>query len=248
MSESFECGDTGALVAYVYDECEPEVREVITAHAARCASCAAEIEGLGWTHQQLGAWMPPLAEVGFRMSVPSFERSLPWWRAPLPAWAQAAAAVLVFGAGLSIGLARGSGVDQAASSQPSLVTAGDAASRSDLARMEQRLKNEMAQLRTAASAARIPEAPSAARAGSGGATMQEVQALVEQSEERQRREFTLRSVELVRDVETQRRVDLASVRETLGQIQGVTGAEVRQQREAIDQINNYLIRVSQQGR
>ena len=77
--------------------------------------------------------------------------------------------------------------------------------------------------------------------------MQKVEALVAQSEERQRREFTLRSVELARDFEAQRRVDLASVRETLGPLQGVTGTEIRQQREAIDRINNF-IRVSQQGR
>jgi len=88
----------------------------------------------------------------------------------------------------------------------------------------------------------------AAASTSDEAIMRRVQALVEQSEERQRREFTIRSVELARDFEAQRRVDLASVRQTVGQIQGTTGAEVRQQREAIDQINNYLIRVSQQGR
>jgi hypothetical protein len=76
--------------------------------------------------------------------------------------------------------------------------------------------------------------------------MQKIEALVAQSEERQRREFTLRSVELARDIEAQRRIDMASVREAVGQFQGVTGTEIRQQREAIDRINNF-IRVSQQG-
>jgi len=60
-------------------------------------------------------------------------------------------------------------------------------------------------------------------------------------------EFTLRSVEMARDFEAQRRIDMASVREAVGQFQGVTGNEIRQQREAIDRINS-LIRVSQQGR
>ena len=32
MSETFECGDTGALVAYLYEECEPEMRELIAGH------------------------------------------------------------------------------------------------------------------------------------------------------------------------------------------------------------------------
>jgi hypothetical protein len=74
--------------------------------------------------------------------------------------------------------------------------------------------------------------------------MRRVQALVEESEERQRREFTLRSVDLARDFETQRRVDLATIRDTMGQLQGVTGAEFRQQRDAIDRLNTF-IRVSQ---
>jgi hypothetical protein len=115
----------------------------------------------------------------------------------------------------------------------------DAVSRTDLADVERRLRAEMGDLRDATR-------PTQA-AVSDEAIMRKVQALLEQSEERQRREFTLRSVELARDFETQRRVDLASVRETVGQLQGVTGAEIRQQREAIDRINNF-IRVSQQGR
>ena len=77
--------------------------------------------------------------------------------------------------------------------------------------------------------------------------LKKVEALVAQSEERQRREFTLRSVEMARDFEAQRRIDMATVRETVGQFQGAAGTEIRQQREAIDRINNF-IRVSQQGR
>ena len=90
-------------------------------------------------------------------------------------------------------------------------------------------------------------APAPQRAVADDDLMKKVEELVMQSEERQRREFTLRSVELARDIEAQRRIDLASVRETVGQFQGVTGTEIRQQREAIDRINNF-IRVTQQGR
>jgi hypothetical protein len=242
MSELFECGDSGALVAYLYDECEPEVRDTIAAHLGRCLSCSSEIESFGWTRRQLGAWTPPVADLGFQMGVPASELTLPWWRAPLPAWAQAAAAVLIFGAGLSIGAARAPfGADQTASPRASVVPVADTVSRDDLSQMEQRLKAEMTRLRTAAA---VPAQAST----SDEAIMRRVQALVGESEERQRKEFTIRSVELARDFEAQRRVDLASVRQTVGQLQGTTGAEVRQQREAIDQINNYLIRVSQQGR
>jgi len=106
MSETFECGDTGALVAYLYEEGEPEIREVIAGHLTRCAACSSEIDGLRLTRQSLQAWVPPMPELTLQMPVPTPAR-MPWWRAPLPAWAQAAAAVLIFGVGLSVGLVRG---------------------------------------------------------------------------------------------------------------------------------------------
>jgi hypothetical protein len=233
MSESFVCGDPGALVSYVYDECEPEERNIIAAHLARCVSCARDVDEMGATRRDLVSWSPPAADLGFRIPDPEGPVKASWWRAPLPAWAQAAAAVLIFGAGLSTGWARSPGVGPQPRAQTAAAAAAtaDAASRTELAAMEQRLEAEMARLRTAATPAAAPEG----RPGDD-AIMRRVQTLVEESEERQRREFTLRAVELARDFEAQRRVDLASMRETFGQFQGVAGAEIRQQREAIDRI------------
>jgi hypothetical protein len=239
MSETFECGDKAALVAYLYEECEPDERALIATHLTRCATCTGEIEGLTWTRQRLNVWTPPVPELGFQLPMPVQAPRLPWWQAPLPAWAQAAAAVVIFGAGLSIGLTRGTTpVAQAPTPQPVVAAVSDGVSRTDLAQLEQRLKAEMTQMRAAAST------PAPQRAVSEDQIMTRVEALVTQSEERQRREFTLRSVELARDFEAQRRIDMATVRETVGQFQGVTGTEIRQQREAIDRINNF-IRVSQ---
>ncbi|HZM97527.1 MAG TPA: hypothetical protein VFB92_29105 [Vicinamibacterales bacterium] len=242
MSETFECGDTGALVAYMYEECEPEIREVIATHLKRCEACSSEIDGLSWTRGRLQAWVPPMPELRFQMSVPAPEPGLPWWRAPLPAWAQAVAALLIFGVGLSVGLARRPATvpSQASSSQPAAVTI-DTASQTDLSDLEQRLRAEMAQMRSTAAT------PVRQVSASDDDIMKKVEALVAQSEERQRREFTLRSVEMAREFETQRRIDMATVRETVGQFQGAAGTEIRQQREAIDRINNF-IRVSQQAR
>jgi hypothetical protein len=129
---------------------------------------------------------------------------------------------------------------QASSSQPAAVTI-DTASQTDLSDLEQRLRAEMAQMRSTAAT------PVRQVSASDDDIMKKVEALVAQSEERQRREFTLRSVEMARDFETQRRIDMATVRETVGQFQGAAGTEIRQQREAIDRINNF-IRVSQQAR
>jgi hypothetical protein len=131
-------------------------------------------------------------------------------------------------------------VPQPPSIQAVAAPAPDGASRADLVQLEQRLKSEISQMRAAVST------PAPQATVSDEQIMKKVEALVVQSEERQRREFTLRSVELARDIEAQRRIDMASVREAVGQFQGVTGTEIRQQREAIDRINN-LIRISQQG-
>jgi hypothetical protein len=67
--------------------------------------------------------------------------------------------------------------------------------------------------------------------------------MIDESEQRQRRELALRSAELVRDFDAQRNVDLARIERTLGQMDGTTGVEVAQQRQML----NYLMRVSQRG-
>jgi hypothetical protein len=244
MSLTFECGDKNALVAYLYEECEPELRDVISGHLTRCDACSNEIDGLGWTRRRLEVWTPPMPELGFQMPVPVQDAPLPWWRAPMPAWAQAVAALLIFGVGLSVGLARGPAPAPQVSSNPPAASAEPAPTngptRTDLAQLEERLKSEIAQMRSATPVRQVVPA-------SDEDVMKKVEALLAQSEERQRREFTLRTVEMARDFETQRRIDMASVREAVGQFQGVTGTEIRQQREAIDRINS-LIRVGQQGR
>ena len=76
------------------------------------------------TRRHLEVWTPPDAELGFRMQVPSQEARLPWWRAPLPAWAQAAAALVIFGVGLSVGLVRGP-IATAGGFEPAAACSGD---------------------------------------------------------------------------------------------------------------------------
>jgi hypothetical protein len=164
----------------------------------------------------------------------------------MPAWAQAVAALLIFGVGLSAGLARGPvAAPQVSSSAPAAAapapTPIDGPTRTDLAQLEERIKSEIAQMRSATPVRQVVSS-------SDEDVMKKVEALLAQSEERQRREFTLRTVEMARDFEAQRRIDMASVREAVGQFQGVTGTEIRQQREAIDRINSLIRQVGQQGR
>jgi hypothetical protein len=218
------------------------VRTVIAGHLVRCESCSNEIDSLGWTRSNLQVWTPPAPELGFQIPAPAPARQVPWWRAPLPAWAQAAAALLIFGVGFSLGLARTPADAPLASSSPQAAAPPTSvATQTELSQLEQRLTAELAQLRAA------PPTPVRRVTASDDEIVKKMEAMVAQSEERQRREFTLRSVEMARDFEAQRRIDMATVRETVGQFQGVAGTEIRQQREAIDRINNF-IRVSQQGR
>ncbi len=72
--------------------------------------------------------------------------------------------------------------------------------------------------------------------------LRRMQAMVRDSEQRQRRELALRLTQAMKDMEYQRRADLVRIDQNLGQIEGTTGAAVAQQRE----LWNYLVRVAQQ--
>jgi hypothetical protein len=68
-----------------------------------------------------------------------------------------------------------------------------------------------------------------------------VRALIDESEQRQRRELALRTAEIIRDVDAQRQYDFTRVQRALGQFEGQTGLEFQRQRQDL----NNLIRVSQ---
>jgi hypothetical protein len=234
--------DAEALVAFLYDECEPGERVRVARHLQSCAACAAELAALGGTRHQLMAWAPPEAALGFRMSAATASgaaapaRPAPtaaWWRQPLPAWAQAVAAVALFGLGLAAGSVRVAPAPSGQERTAAGVSAGE------LARVESRLREEIASLRPAAIAPARGPAPEDREA----ALMRQVRQLVRESEARQQETLALRATQLARDAEIQRRVDQANWQRTLAQMQGTTGEEVRQQRELL----NYLVNVSQRG-
>jgi anti-sigma factor RsiW len=252
MSETFQCGDSGTLVGYLYDECDAGERDAVAAHIAICAACAAELAALGSAREQLAAWTPPEAKLGFvitqrqsdellRLASDTRPRPAPWFARPLPVWAQVAAAGLVFGVGLSLGIARGtSQMGTAAGVMPSVTTTRTDSAvvpAAELTALEQRLKDEIAAIRTSSRETSLPAAPQ-----SEAQLMARVRALIEESEQRQQRELAIRTTQIVRDFDSQRRVDLAQIQRNFGQIEGLTNAEVREQREML----NYLMRVSQQ--
>jgi anti-sigma factor RsiW len=244
MNDIFQCGDSGGLVAYLYDECSPSERELIAAHLERCATCASEIAALSATRKALAAWTPPDLALGFQITrsdaAPAkiLEPKIAWWRAPLPAWAQAAAALVIFAAGLSLGVARNGSsaqVQTAAVAPSGSPTTVAGVSRDELAELEQRFKAELSQLRSTSAAT-----PAAGR-GSDDAVVQRVKTLIEESEANQRRDFTLRMVDLADVIERQRRVDLAQIGNSMGQFRGATRDEIRQQNEAFSEALRRLV-------
>lgn len=155
MTEMFRCGDGPALTAFLYDECEPLEREVIAAHVAACPACAAEIEELASTRRQLASWAPPEARLGFRVTREDADTvvdarsafaargangtgdaiaTMPWWRRPMPAWAQVAAAAVIFATGIGVGATR-----QAAPVAPLNDAMQSLSTRTDMARVSARL-------------------------------------------------------------------------------------------------------------
>jgi hypothetical protein len=250
MSETYPCGDHAALVSYLYEECTPVERRAIAAHLVICAACAEALIALAGTREQLASWAPPDAQLGLRIgpdnSKSNILRPARWWRQPMPAWAQAAAAIVIFATGVMMGVLRG--VTQSASGEfqgpaaarPNTTVAANPSSaapitRADLAALEQRLHSEMSQ--THVNSQNVAASPADPR------ILERVRVMIDESEQRQRRELALRSAELVRDFDAQRNVDLARIERTLGQMDGTTGVEVAQQRQML----NYLMRVSQRG-
>jgi hypothetical protein len=251
MKESF-CTYAGTrgdlLVTYLFNEMAMEERAGFDRHLASCAVCRAELEALRGVRSELKGWSAP--EPSFHVTFDSArsragERGWSWAR--IPAWAQVAAAALFLGAGagmanlevsygaagLSVrtgwqhpGPARGTGVAAVGPAQASPW-------RADLTALEQRLRSDFRAQSTGATLAGAPELDAALR---------RVRALVEDSEQRQRRELGLRFAEMAREVEAQRQADLVRIDRSLGLISSRTGMEVMRTQQ---QVNSLAQRVSQ---
>jgi hypothetical protein len=241
------CPTGETLVSYLYNECTPVERRRVEEHFMSCGPCAAELAALGGTRTQLSSWTPPDAAFGFRVSAsegpvpgaaPAPVARLPWWRQPMPAWAQAVAATIIFG----IGMAAGS---RQLPVTPVTSTAGTV-SVDQLANLESRLRREIAALRT--SAAKAPVAPVAATArlddAEREALLRQVRMMVRESEDRQQEAFTIRAAQVARDAEIQRLVDVANLRQSLEQMQGSTSEVQRRQ----DELYRYLVNTVGQRR
>ncbi|MDH4063284.1 MAG: hypothetical protein OEW19_02715 [Acidobacteriota bacterium] len=255
MSETFLCDDKDSIVAYLYDELDDTARRRTEDHLRVCGVCASEVAGLRAAREELAAWAPP--ETRLEFAITSADRLAPqadvvrptgWWSSKaVPAWARAAAAVLVVTTGLGLanlqirydanGLVVTTGWMSPAPPGPHVAARAADDWRPALAALESSLRKDIEAGR------QIAAVPAAAEGGrSGDLTAQRMAELIDQSERRQRRELALRLTQFSRDLEVQRRSDLVRINQGLGQFEGRAGAEIQRQRQMLD----LIMRVSTQ--
>jgi hypothetical protein len=229
-----------SLVDYLYDEGDPAERLKVARHLQDCAACSVTVLEMQSVRGLLSEWKPPPVQLGFKIvsadeDVPGAPRQ-GWWRigAGWPAWAKAAAGVLVFAAGMAVSqlsVEYGGGVLTVRARSAGPVATASAVGDIMLSPMPMPMP---------VSESGTPSNPTLDLTG----LESRLKAMIDQSEGRQQRALALRLTELVQDFETQRRADMLNVEQNFGQLEGQTGAEVAQQRELL----NSLVKVSQQAK
>jgi hypothetical protein len=275
------CGYTAdrdeTLVAYLYGDIEPAQRAAFEAHIATCERCRHELADLQGVRGQLQMWTAP--EVSQPMVASAHALGWPVRRGRLqspwldiPAWARAAAAVLVLGVSAGIGGAiahldvrydrgvltlhtgwsreasRGGdpapGAGQAGTA--STTAAGSAVPwHGDIEALERRLRTEFRGLdgRASAPTGSALLARTDGTASADALLLRKVRALLEESERRQRNELALRIAEVVQEFDTKRGADLANIRR-MKTIQSATGVEIVRQQQWL----NLLTQASVQSK
>jgi putative zinc finger protein len=220
MSDTFCCDDKGTLVAYLYGEIEPDARHEVEAHLRRCAACSEEAKALQAVRSELESWVPPVPDLGFTVvrqpsPAPAPVLTSSRWSAvrALPAWAQAAAAVLVLGIGAGV-----ANVQVRYGNDGLLITTGWMAHaapanapsppsqqewRPQLAALEQTLRGEMAQMKHSAEPAAV--STRSADPLDNAALMRRVQSMIDASDQRHRQETSLMLTQFTRDVDMRSR-------------------------------------------
>jgi hypothetical protein len=259
----FRCHYSGdreqAIVSYLYgDDAEFDRTERLNfeEHLTTCGQCRREVDAFSDVRASLTGWSPPALRPQDRSigDVPSPAGATtsgrgPWWRV-MPAWAQAAAALLCVGVAAGIANlevrydADGFRVRTGWLAAPSESAAAEAAAgtdeapwRADLAAVEQRVRSDLraATLEAPAGAIPAPVSPE---------TLRRVRALIEESERRQQRELALRLAETVREMNAQRQADLVRIDRNIGLVQNTTGREMMRQRS--EMLNYLTVRTASQ--
>jgi len=238
------CDSKELLVSFLYDEIDPASKRDFQRHLATCVECREELAELGAARAQIAMWTPPDADLGFRI-VRETELPTRRWFHWSPAWGLAAAAVLLLAIGAAIanvdirygtdGLVVRTGwnhgVDLAQQGRPATVTPVDWKTQAD--QLDRRLR----ELERTSSSPRAPVQSASASDMSDAELLQRVRDIVGQSETRQQRAFASRLLDLTREFDAQRQLDLVAIDQGMTRLQTTTGGEVKQIREVM---NRYV--------
>jgi len=247
MSHKFTCDDKQTLISYLYGEIDHETRQMVEAHLSACEACAAEVTALGDVRADIGLWVPPDVELDFtivkksQLPAATVLRPARWWNT-VPAWGQAAAAILVLAAGAAIANVQVTSGPEGFSVSTGWMTPRAAPALSEPVdgqavdrRIERALVSLEQQLRTEIRSTR-EEQKRVATPPADDATIRRVQQLIADSEQRHERALAMRFVEFTRDMNMQRRADLMNI----GRGMVSYDEQLQRQRQTI----NSLIRVS----
>ena len=222
-----------ALLDYLYEEGDPAERLMIARHLQECAACSVAVLEFQNVRGMLRDWGPPASELGFRVVLDPaplpgvtpdepLRRDSSWgWistRSRSVPWLQAAAAVLLFVAGMAVSQVdveyRDGAVVLSMGSAP--VATGRGASIT--------LKPEtVSYTPTNPNPDVLPQAlPGDRTTPDTEVLLQRVRAMIDQSEQRQQRELALRLSQVTREVDTQHQADLLRIQQDFGQQQDAT--------------------------
>ena len=237
--------DHDALLDYLYEEGDPAERLEIAKHLQGCAPCAVAVLEFQNVRSMLSGWAPPAARpIAARTASPgptvpaSVTRLSPAANHDKPPsysrssrYAQAAAALLIFAAGMAV-----SQLDfeyrngRVIVATPSALPAPGVRSASITLRPDPPSPSAGAVVSPPVNAAAALRGPAPAGPEEIEQLLQRVRSMIDQSEQRQQRELALRLSQVAREVDAQHQVDIVKIQQDMG----------RQQDATID----YLVRTS----
>ena len=241
------CDSKELLVSFLYDELDPSAKRAFDIHLATCVECRDELAELRTTRGHLASWAPPEPDFGFRIvRGAAAPPPAPRFRIT-PAWGLAAAALLVAAVGAAIanldvrygrdGLVVRTGwqhgVDAPISAQRADgLTPVDWKARAEA--LDRRLQNLE---QTISARSRTSAVQNASVSDMSDAeVLQRVREMLGQSEARQQRALAVRTAEITREVDAQRKLDLAAIDQGMARLQNTSGAEVKQYRDVIQRM------------
>jgi hypothetical protein len=233
--------DKELLVGHLYDELHDANRKAFEQHLAVCADCRDELQALRGTRTQLQSWAPAEPDLGFQIVRTPRLAEVPRFRI-FPAWALAAAAVLVVAiasaiANLHVTVGRDGIVVRTGWArelpQSAVVQAG-AVSAGDLAAIQARVRDLETELANRRDVVAVSTDKATAAPLDDAAVLRRVRQLMTDSESRVTQNVNAKLVAGFRDLQAAHTSDLVRLQQTINQNQGALNDEVYRQREEMN--------------